>query len=446
MCGIVGMVSKNGNIWGDLDDVFQDMLYVDGIRGMDSTGAFTVTAKNQVEVVKQGVDPGVFFNTNTWKNFKKTINRSTIVVGHNRKATFGSVNTKNAHPFVDKGMILVHNGWIGNSRQIDSSREVDSEAIITALDKEKNYLEGLKSLVGAFAIVWYNHNNKTLYLTRNKERPLWIAHSSNMMFFASEGMMLEWLLRRRTIAHEVPRQLEEHQVLEVTLNPFTIKEQKIPFTIPVFRSPIAVPWKTEVDFEPAFDLTGRPSSANEPTHDEYIDTAHRAKSLLKVYPPDSLVLFQPKGMSEAGKDMIIVHGHAWYPGKDAVKANYLVKKENDDEGYLNMDVPLVAHVQAMSSRNTDLWMIVKDVRRPHEIFKDWNGQLMGAEEWHAICERWICDRCAKNPQSHQPDYTMINRKDPGKYEVVCGSCLDEITDNHTHVPADDKTDKPSING
>lgn len=444
MCGIVGMISKQGQIWGDHDDLFEEMLLVDGVRGLDSTGAFAVYGKNEVEIVKQAVNPGVFIETNAWKDFKGAINRrGRILVGHNRKATVGSVNTKNAHPFVDKDIVLVHNGYIGNSKSIDASKEVDSETIVTALDKEKNYLEGLRSLVGAFAIVWYNHRNKTLYITRNKERPMWYAQGTSMFYFASEGMMLHWLLSRRNFAHDRPVFMEENAVLEITLNPFTIKEAKIPEK--VYHRPPTTVWTpnsndSQYSGDPAFIEDDKPvPTIGQPP------AAIRAKELLREYAQDSLVFFTPKSAS-TGDSRNIIYGHAWVPGKDPTKAQYTVDSNKDTEEWLNFDVPLVGHVQAVASHNHDVYLILKNVRRPSGVLKDWNDQSMGDEEWHSICDKLICDSCAKPPRSTTPESTVIGRKGPGHYEVMCSVCLDSYTAPRKLVKADDKTDKPSING
>src|SRR5438876_957633 len=110
MCGIVGVVSKDGGMYSLQKDIFEEMLYADALRGMDSTGVFSVTRKNQVKVVKQAVEPGLFLKTKSYASFKDGLNSKTqFMVGHNRKATVGDVVSKNAHPFVKDGIVLVHN-------------------------------------------------------------------------------------------------------------------------------------------------------------------------------------------------------------------------------------------------------------------------------------------------------------------------------------------------
>src|SRR5687767_11587128 len=128
MCGIVGVVAKYNGFYVEHDDLFEEMLYLDGVRGMDSTGAFVVNFKNEVNISKQASNPGVFLLTESWAKLKRKIDsKARIVVGHNRKATMGSIISKNAHPFSKDHIILVHNGYIANHKMLDKEVEVDSE-------------------------------------------------------------------------------------------------------------------------------------------------------------------------------------------------------------------------------------------------------------------------------------------------------------------------------
>lgn len=441
MCGIVGLISKNGNIWGEHDDLFQEMLYVDAVRGMDSTGAFMVNHKNQVQVVKQAIDPGTFTRTKSWKAFKSEITKKArVVIGHNRKATFGAVTSKNAHPFVDKGIVLVHNGYIGNARDIDASKEVDSETIIEALDKVKDPIEAIRSLTGAFAIIWYNHRTRKLYMTRNRERPLFMSHGHTMLYTASEGQMIQWLLNRRRLHHETPVLLKEDEIYEITLDNFAITSKTIPAKV-VHQgnwSRINTTGLIDDDDVPVLGPTPQKPA-------DWQATGHTARDLLKLYPQDSLILFQSQEFFPSGTDTITVRGRAWVPGKDSVPASYQVKKKNDKEEYLNYNIPLVAHVSAVMVQNTAVVLLVKDVRLPHERFKDIAGQHLGAEEWHDICEKFLCEECAKPLMSHEVEFTAIGRKSPGVYECVCKACTNQLTAPKVVPVADDKTDKPTIN-
>src|SRR3990167_1087761 len=102
MCGIVAIISKGNKLPTFADDVFTDMLRMDSIRGEDSTGAFGITSKGVVDMIKGDIDGYRFVTSESYKKFKKRIyNNYQIVVGHNRKASKGAISPHNAHPFRD---------------------------------------------------------------------------------------------------------------------------------------------------------------------------------------------------------------------------------------------------------------------------------------------------------------------------------------------------------
>lgn len=198
MCGIIGMVTDAVNGFTSTDmDWFEEALIVDSLRGPDSTGVFVVTNKNHVRVAKQASHPYHFLASKEWSSTRAAaFSSGKIMVGHNRKATKGSINSANAHPFAEKHIVLVHNGTIYNQKDLTAEEtEVDSHAICHSL-VEKGYKETLKSIDGAFALVWYDMKERCLYLVRNSQRPLGYIATHSGLYFASELPMLEWSLRR----------------------------------------------------------------------------------------------------------------------------------------------------------------------------------------------------------------------------------------------------------
>ncbi len=208
MCGIVGIIHKKKRQlnFGDLN-LFKDMMIADAIRGEDSTGAFSVNANGNVEFVKISTNPFNLFKTSAYSEWEKdAVNKGSLVVGHNRKATTGAVVNANAHPFTFGPICLVHNGGIDNFRSLLPIKErekhgveVDSHAATVLL--ARNPVEKIiPEMNGAFALVWYNANEKSMNFIRNEERPLAFVDTPDRVFFASEGHMLSWLLGRRGFA------------------------------------------------------------------------------------------------------------------------------------------------------------------------------------------------------------------------------------------------------
>src|SRR3546814_20890235 len=87
MCGLVGFFGvMNKERFG----VFEDMLQVDVIRGMDSTGVAAVRKKH-IAVVKDTLLPQYLMST---KQYDKHIDNldNFCLIGHNRFATKGKVD------------------------------------------------------------------------------------------------------------------------------------------------------------------------------------------------------------------------------------------------------------------------------------------------------------------------------------------------------------------
>ena len=207
MCGLVGVIANSGNGFGHLElEIFKDMLIADSLRGEDSTGVFGVNKWGNASYLKLATHPYNLVKSKDFEEFRsKSFTDGRVVVGHNRKATVGAINNDNAHPFAFGPVVLVHNGSISNYRSLVTladrdkySIEVDSHAaaVLLARNEPEKILQEFR---GAFAMIWYNVNNKRLYFIRNDERPLALARLNNNIFFASEDDMLVWLLRRRYV-------------------------------------------------------------------------------------------------------------------------------------------------------------------------------------------------------------------------------------------------------
>lgn len=465
MCGIVGIVNKRSGGFGVLQkDVFEDLLIADGVRGMDSTGAFMVTGKNQVDILKQACEPGMFIRTRSFKDFRDSMSRAQVVVGHNRKATSGEIITKNAHPFIRGHIVLVHNGFIGNSKSIDASVDVDSEAIATALNKSDNHEEALDRLWGAWSLAWYNHKLKKLYLARNSERPMSICHTDDALYFASEPEMLTWIMARHKIRHQSVTETKAGTVYTIDWKNFDISSKELParshaMTVwpqnrvmhvnsPEEGDHCVDPIAFQADFEPQTVLG--PDGQFDPTErTKNIDALVGA--IRKQYPEGSQVLFEPKGMSQPNASgEVNVYGYMWIPGKPVYRGIYVAKPRGDKEWYLPgvYPAPLEAAVMFWQRRGQSISCQLNRLRAPGEILKDSNGQYMSHFEWYMICEHIGCGKCAHGPKTHQPEFTTINRS-AGEYNVVCAMCITggSKKGGDKQVPLDDKeaSGKPSVN-
>jgi predicted glutamine amidotransferase len=203
MCGLVGVV---GSIYEPEKKAFEFMLKLDIKRGPHSTGVAQVErGDDKVTVIKDVGNTYDFLRANydEYYNTKPMVAKKVpdrhlkLMLGHNRWATVGEVNKDNAHPFEAGNIVGAHNGTLPDfqRQRLDDYEyyNTDSEALMHNID-----VHGLKGTIGklsagAWALTFYNRQNDTFNLLRNKERPLFFAWTKDKrtMFYASEAWMID---------------------------------------------------------------------------------------------------------------------------------------------------------------------------------------------------------------------------------------------------------------
>lgn len=178
---------------------FRELLILDSIRGEHSTGVAAVSNLD-VRIAKVVGDPFELFRSRSFTEALAMPNK--VLIGHNRYATAGAVNKKNAHPFQIDEIVGAHNGTLTNKYQLlDGHKfDVDSEALYNHMEK-KGLESLLKTMNGAWALVWWDGRDETLNILRNKERSLYVAslNAGGVIFWASEKWMLEVALSRNNL-------------------------------------------------------------------------------------------------------------------------------------------------------------------------------------------------------------------------------------------------------
>lgn len=201
MCGIVALISKGKHGMSKAEcDAFDNLLYVDALRGMDSTGVVLVDNYGDMELAKEASDANAFRKTPEYKSIMtKAFRNGSVLIGHNRAATKGSVTDENAHPFVvDDRITLVHNGTLWNHKRL-ANTEVDSHAIATVIHNNGDDVEAaLQEIDGAYALIWHDFKNKSINIVRNAQRPMHWIETDMCWIYASEMNMIEWILARHT--------------------------------------------------------------------------------------------------------------------------------------------------------------------------------------------------------------------------------------------------------
>lgn len=242
MCGLVGVVSKSQNGFTQRQkDIFSTLLFIDTLRGDDSTGAFTVKNNGDLLMAKNVGAALPFMKTPEYDKLLSTaFSTGAAMVGHNRKATRGIINDENAHPFVvDDRIVLVHNGTLYGDHKQHADVEVDSHAIAHLLAKH-DVASTINKINGAFALIWYDFHEATLNFLRNSQRPLFWVETPQEWIWSSEDSMLYFIRDRYDLKfNDSPAMLPEHTLCTYTLENKTWKLgiEKFTHTPPVVKTP-----------------------------------------------------------------------------------------------------------------------------------------------------------------------------------------------------------------
>lgn len=226
MCGLVGMAGKI-NMFDK--DMFKYMLWFDAIkRGMHGTGIIAAEYSkerynvNSVKIV--GPPDNLFQAENKIINEDGRLKGIDLcaVLGHNRKATSGVINTSNAHPFNFSGLMGMHNGtlpdWAIRDLPGYKDFEVDSAVLYNNINEKGP--DVLNEVDGAMALTWYDTEKNEVYLYHNKQRPLYIAKHKvrDVIYWASEPWMIEMAARLEKEAIEACESLPINKLFKITFD------------------------------------------------------------------------------------------------------------------------------------------------------------------------------------------------------------------------------------
>jgi len=230
MCGIIGYVGENSAL----------PILVKGLerleyRGYDSAG-IGIIRNNKIAIFKR---------KGKIKDLIRTLDRpslksGTVGLAHNRWATHGPPNNKNAHPHIDcQGRIsLVHNGIIENYQSLKNKllkeshkfrSDTDTEIVVHLIEKfYRGNLEmavrcALRHIEGSFALGVICKDEPGKLVAARKESPLIIGLGNGENFIASDAPAI--LDRTRDIIY-----LENNEIAVITkdaVNIFNLEGRRI---------------------------------------------------------------------------------------------------------------------------------------------------------------------------------------------------------------------------
>jgi glucosamine--fructose-6-phosphate aminotransferase (isomerizing) len=192
MCGIVGYIGGR-----KAADLVLDGLRRLEYRGYDSAG---------IAVINEGMMSLQRSEGKLLKLLDKVATHpleGSIGIGHTRWATHGRPSERNAHPHVERGVAVVHNGIIENHLSLKEKlrkegsvfkSETDTEILAHLIVREKEkglpleeaVREALRQVRGSYAIAVISKDEPDRIIGARKESPLILGLGSGENFLASD--------------------------------------------------------------------------------------------------------------------------------------------------------------------------------------------------------------------------------------------------------------------
>ncbi len=194
MCGLFGF---SGPPSFRAASVLQALAIADEVRGRHSTG-LALAAREEgsrrlsPRIIKKALSGKEFVRAG-WSQILFQAKYG-LAIGHNRYATAGEVNDRNAHPFLiprpHGAALAAHNGLVGGKEALAAhfgvkDYPVDSEVYFRAIGRragksEEDLLRAIEEVTGFitpradFACLWLEPFSRSLYFWRSPDRPLFV--------------------------------------------------------------------------------------------------------------------------------------------------------------------------------------------------------------------------------------------------------------------------------
>lgn len=248
MCGIFGIASSN-LLSGEVD-VFQKLLWLNYLRGQDSTGIAREDTDGKVHVQKSLLGSPAFILEKPEiiePTYGKKKHQPRLLMGHCRAATKGAITLKNAHPFRFEKTIGFHNGTLVPPYSNKEKFETDSEALffnIETMGLEKALGE-IQDYTSAYALMWIDLETNRLNFVKNDKRPLAFCYLSG-------GQTLVWSSDQNHLLTAIKYSILQNPSItgwdKENGKTFTLKENQL-LSIEIGKNPLDTRKLTELKIE-----------------------------------------------------------------------------------------------------------------------------------------------------------------------------------------------------
>ena len=442
MCGLVSMISKRS--WGFINkdiEVFEELLTIDQLRGQDATGAFCVHRNRQVSGIKLAATPWHLFKQPEYNTFRnKASQHGRIHVGHNRKATQGAAtDPKNAHPFQEDNIILVHNGSLYN-RQGLPERDVDSHAVAAAF-ASGDYSEVLRDINGAYAFIWWDMKRNILSVARNSQRPLWKLENKENIILCSEAWMGYGAARRNGVGVNKGEEFELTEVKADTIYHYEIggklvEEEGVKKAPVVTHRPTVTTTNTSASTQGKANTVTGPTTGNIPTN---VGTSEASALSATRFP------FQNDPGFKKGQRILVqitrvrtlgvgesatfnAMGITVNPGHHIVDCVGLLPSHvTHDVIDRWQQFPVTAEVVDIQSTLRGISVSLKHFSMAPLVMTHPNG-IITQQDWDFVVENCACKHCNGAIGEYEPHFTSVKTQVSNEkrvYEVTCADCIEE---------------------
>ena len=217
MCGQAGLIlasngRRNEEKLAHLRDVFTRLLALNQFRGEHATGIASVNVDGSYRLLKRPIKASEFVCFDEYRNHMNELsNKTTLIMGHARLATVGSIeNTGNCHPIKSGCCLATANGTIFNADELFKKlklrrfAEVDSELIARLADKHapdgeilvRNFVHSLRLCRGQISAVVASFMDPCKVIILKGNRPLSLRYSAKYraIIYSSDELHLDIVL------------------------------------------------------------------------------------------------------------------------------------------------------------------------------------------------------------------------------------------------------------